>query len=147
MSYKRATFLALTLLCLVGLGYLWLALGFQDNRNRNSIGPGYFPISLSVSLLVLCAISFVQTAGRDDRTISIPNLKLIAAGLLVTLIFILAWKYLEQFYAAVFGFVFILFTIFSQERGGRKVCIHLAVAATLTLFIFLLFGLLIGVRF
>lgn len=147
MSYKKATFIALTLLCLVGLGYLWLALGFQDNRNRNSIGPGYFPISLSVTLLVLCAVSFVQTAGRDDRTISIPNLKMIVAGLVMTFFFILAWKYLDQFYAAVFGFVSILFTIFSQGSGRRTVIIHLAISAALTLFIYLLFGLLIGVRF
>lgn len=148
MSYKKASRIVLALLVLLAGAYFWSAIGLRDPRTRGAIGPGYFPVMLSVLLLVLCAISFVQTLRRtEDHQITIPNARLVALTLAASGLFLVAWRYLDGFYALVFLFVAGLVTLFSPRRSLRQHAINLTLALVLTLCVWGLFGHIMQVRF
>ncbi|WP_163851909.1 tripartite tricarboxylate transporter TctB family protein [Pseudooceanicola aestuarii] len=147
MSYRTSTYVTLALLLILAVAYGWQALSFQDMRNRNAVGPGYFPIILSVALAVLCVIAAVQARARADRRIDIPNRGLILATLGASGAFLLAWAKLGGFYAATFVFALALFGLYTPDRRARTLLSRVALAGVVTLFVYLLFGLLIQVRF
>ena len=147
MSYKKATYITLFLMLIMTACYYWLALDFQDNRNRNSIGPGYFPIILSVTLTILCIISGLQTAKKQDQVLRIPNIKLIAMSLLATAIFLVSWFYFGFFYISSFVFLVILFMLFNPGIKKTPLLINVSIPLAITAFIYILFGLIIKVRF
>jgi len=148
MSYRKATYLVLGLLVLLSGAYFWTAIGLRDPRTRGSIGPGYFPVILSVLLVVLCLISFVQTWRRtDDKTITIPNLGLVAACIGLTALFLVAWGFLGGFYVLSFVFVVVLMTLFAPGQGWRKHAVNIGAALVLSAAIYGLFGYVMQVRF
>ena len=147
MSYKTSTYIVLSLLFVLAIAYGWQGLSFQDMRNRNSVGPGYFPIALAVALAVLCIAGAVRNQMQENRHVEIPNLGLILATLAITAAFLVGWAMLGLFYAFAFAFVFVLFVLYERDRSAKRVAIRFALAAGVTLFIYLLFGQLIQVRF
>ncbi len=148
MSYKKATYLVLGLLVALAALYFWTAINLRDPRTRGTIGPGYFPVILSVLLVVLCAISFVQTwRSSEDKVITIPNLGLVSACIGLTALFLVAWRMVDGFYALSFAFVLVLMTLFAPGRGLRQLAVNTAAALVLTGAIYGLFGYVMQVRF
>lgn len=148
MSYRTASYLALTLLVTLAAGYIWLASDLSDPRSRSPIGPGYFPVTLGVLLIVLCGISAVQTARRTEHAaITVPNPGMVILGLATTAAFLSAWYWWDVFYATVFVFSGILTAAFAPRRGVREMVLALGLAAVLTLAIWALFGQVMQVRF
>lgn len=147
MSYNKATYAFLALLLLLAAGYGWQALSFEDLRNRNSVGPGYFPLILAVALTILVVISTLQTRARADRRINIPNPWLIVATLVLSASFLLAWAALDLFYLPCFVFVLALFVLYDPRRTFRQLAFKVVLTGAVTGFIYLLFDLLIQVRF
>lgn len=148
MSYKKASYFALAFLILLAAGYLWTASGFRDPRTRGSIGPGYFPVILSVLLILLCGLSFVQTLRRtEDETLTIPNLGyvLMAIGAIAT--FITLWTFLGVFYPLVYIFVVGLMLLFQPSAELRRLVVILVTSLVVTFMIYGLFDLVMGVRF
>ena len=148
MSYKKASYIALGLLALLAVLYLWSTVGLRDPSTRGSIGPRYFPVILGILLLILCAISFVQTWRREDGDpVSIPNFGLVITSIVATALFLIAWLYVETFYLLVFVFTAALFSIFAPIGGWLQYTINFGLALILTLSIYGLFGLVMQVRF
>lgn len=147
MSYKKATYVFLAAMIVLAGFYFRDALAFQDNRFRGSIGPGYFPIGLAVTLLVLCVISMAQTAASDDRHIDLPNLGYVGGAVALTAAFLFAWYLAGYFYLICFFYLFMLLTFFASSRGMRQLAVNVAVAAAVTGGVYGLFGLVIEARF
>jgi len=148
MSYKKASYLALSLLVLLAMAYLWSATELRDPRSRGSIGPGYFPIILGVLLILLCVLSFVQTMRRDtDQTISIPNLDYVVVTIAATSMLMVLWSYLGIFYPLVFVFVAGLMILFQPSANLRRLVIILVTSLAVTLAVFFLFDQVMSVRF
>lgn len=148
MSYKKASYFALAFLVLLAAGYLWTASGLRDPRTRGSIGPGYFPVILSVLLIFLCGLSFVQTLRRsENETLTIPNFWYVLAALGATAAFITLWTVLSVFYPLVFVFVAGLMLLFQPNLELRRLAVILVTALFLTFMIYGLFELVMGVRF
>lgn len=147
MSYKKSTYVVLALLLLLAVGYGWQALSFQDMRNRNSVGPSYFPVILAAALAILSLISAVQTYAQVERRIELSSLGLIGATLALTAAFLLFWSQIGHFYGACFVFVLALFLLYGPRRTLRSLAFKFILAAGVTLCIYLLFDLLIQLRF
>lgn len=148
MGYKKATYLTLAVLTLLAGAYFWATIELRDPGTRGSIGPGYFPVILSVLLVILCAISFVQTLrSEEDRVIRIPNLGFVAAALVLVGLFLTAWHFLDAFYAVAFAFVAALMTLFSPRGGVRQHAFNLTLALVLIAGVYGLFGFIMQVRF
>ncbi|WP_099865906.1 tripartite tricarboxylate transporter TctB family protein [Pararhizobium haloflavum] len=149
MTYKRASYIALGILFVVGIAYLWHAIGLTDARARDAIGPAYFPTVLGVLLLVLCAASFLKTLrSSDERVVTIPNAGLVALSVVLAGLFIAAWQYLSAiFYPVVFALCLILMTLFSRAGGWKRHAVNVGATAALTVGIYLLFDLVMQVRF
>lgn len=148
MSYKKASYIALSLLVLMAGVYLWSATGLRDPRTRGSIGPGYFPVILGVLLIFLCGVSFVQTLRRTtDETLNIPNLGYVLAAIGATAAFMLIWAILGVFYPLVLVFVASLMALFQPSSTPRRLAIILVTSLVVTLAVFGLFDQVMGVRF
>lgn len=148
MSYRTASFLVLSFLAALGAVYIWFATGLTDSRNRASIGPAYFPIGLGILLLVLCALSAVQTVRRTDRPdLTLPNAGFVGLAIVATGTFLVAWRYLDSFYALTFVFAAGLMVAFAPKRDPKRVALYLGLAAVLTAVIYGLFGVIMQVRF
>jgi hypothetical protein len=147
VSYKKATYVFLAAMIVLAGFYFRDALAFQDNRFRGSIGPGYFPIGLAVTLLVLCVISMAQTAASADRQIDLPNLGYVGGAVALTAAFLFAWSLAGYFYLLCFIYLVALLTLFADKRGLRQVAVNVAVAAVVTSGVYGLFGLVIEARF
>ena len=147
MSYKKATYLSLALMIVLAAFYYWAALDFQDNRNRNSVGPGYFPMILSVVLIILCIISWIQTIRKPDYKINIPNLRVIGLSLLAIALFLISWFFINLFYISCFVFLLVLSILYNPGLNRKSLVINLSTSLAITVFIYILFGLIIQVRF
>lgn len=147
MSYNKATLVVMALLLVLAVAYGWEATSFHDMRNRNSVGPSYFPVALAVILALLCIVSAVQSLVRADTRVELPNMPLIAATVALTGAFLIVWAMLGAFYLG--GFVLMLSLIFLYDPvfTPRAILRNLAVAISVILFTYLLFGLLIQIRF
>ena len=148
MSYKKASYVALSLLILLGGLYLWSATGLRDPQTRGAIGPGYFPIILGVLLILLCVISLIQTILSDaDHLITIPNLGYVVAAIAATAVFLTLWITLGTFYPLVYVFVAGLMILFQPSSNLRRYAIILVTSLAVTLAVFGLFDQVMNVRF
>lgn len=148
MSYKKASYIALTLLALLAVMYLWAATGLRDPRTRGSIGPAYFPVILGVLLILLCFLSLVQTMRRaTDETLSIPNIGYLLATIGATAAFMITWRVLGVFYPLVFILVTGLMVLFQPSASPRRFVTIFATSLVTTFAVFGLFDQVMGVRF
>lgn len=150
MSEKKATYLALGLLIVVGIGYLMNARSLSSSGNQDAIGPSYFPILLSVALFLLCVISLVKTVLRkEDKRITIPNFRLILGTIVLTVLFVLGWSTFGFFYIPLFIFLWLLLTLYRLSLGLKRkiIAMNTGLALGLTLFIYLVFDVMMAVRF
>lgn len=148
MGYKRASYLVLSLLLLLGVAYLWSATAIRDPGTRGSIGPGYFPVILGVLLIVLCIIALIQTLHRQsDQPVTIPNLGYVLTGLAATVAFLILWGTFGAFYPLAFLFVAGLMTVFKPLGNWRQYALILVASLCLTLAVYGLFGQIMHVRF
>ncbi|SDH25430.1 Tripartite tricarboxylate transporter TctB family protein [Alteribacillus persepolensis] len=150
MSQKKATYVVLIVLILIGARYWMQANDLSGAANQDTIGPGYFPNVLSIALFVLCGISFLQTLySKDEEKIELPSKKLLAATIMVTVLFVASVSTFGFFYLQTFLFLLVLFTIyrFSTGMNVRIVAANAAMAFGLSLFFYVVFDLVMTVRF
>ena len=147
MSYKKATYTALAVIVLIGVVYLTAASRLPQS-NALTLGPDYFPNILGVLLIVLCILSFFQTWRKSDEGMEIANFKTILITLGIVALFVLAWQYAGYFYVLVFLTLFILFSLYSLKSERKKrVWIHGAISLGTVGAIYLIFEVVIGIRF
>jgi putative tricarboxylic transport membrane protein len=122
MGYKKATCLANLFFIVLAAVFIIMACNFPDSVVKLTVGPKYFPMGISILLIIASAVSTITTwRGEDDHRIEIPSLRNVLVVLLSCIVFTLLWKFLGMFY--VFSFVFIGFLLYflnPQPRGGKN---------------------------
>lgn len=147
MSYKKTTSVFLLLILIFTMVYFFSINSMDAGMAVETIGPDYFPNLLSVLLVILCIISFFQTLKKPDKKINLPNFKYILLTIGITILFLLAWYYLEYFYVFAFSFVTSLFILYKVERTIKSILICAAGGIIFTVLIYFVFGQVMGVRF
>lgn len=148
MSAKTGTYIALIALFMLGAVYVYSA-SQLGGTNSATVGPGYFPTILGVTLMILCVVSGIQNFRKQDRKIAIPNLRLIWLTVALMAAFFLAWQFIGFFYVLTFLFFMILFTVYRppKEHIVRTLLTNAAVALVLLAFIYVVFDLVLKTRF
>lgn len=122
MSSKMLAYIMLTLILLLGVGYLFSAYSLKSADESNTLSSGYFPQILGIALIILCIISIVQTVlKKEDEKIDRGNLLMTLSTLAVTSLFIIGWQTFGFFYIQLFIFLFVLFTIYRFKSLNKKI--------------------------
>ncbi|TQR17883.1 tripartite tricarboxylate transporter TctB family protein [Psychrobacillus soli] len=147
MNSKKATYIALTLIIILGLVYLKSAIdmGYGDTSTP---GAGFFPILLVCMLVVLCIVSLIQTMMRtDDKKIDLPNIRLISLTVIISFLFILSWVWFGYFYISLFAYLLILMTVYYfEEMNKKRFGKNLVISLVLTVLIYGVFDYLLGLN-
>lgn len=150
MTQKNAAYLALGILTLVGMGYLyqtWLIVG---NLPPGFTGPVQFPLALGVALIVLCVVEIVREARRtpdaDEPPLQVPNAGKLAITIGLTAAYFYLWSRFGLFYPLTFAFFLGLLVTYRQDRSPRALAVLTATAGVFILFLYLVFQLSFGIR-
>src|SRR5690625_7810228 len=105
MSSKKVNYMFLFVLIILGIGYFLSAMNLENSpmsQGAGLAGPGKFPMFLAISLIVLCLISLFQVSRKEDKKITVPNLKFVLFTLAMITIFYLSWFFIGLFYVNLF---------------------------------------------
>lgn len=150
MSANKATYVSLFVFLILGILYGYSAMNLPDIANQNTISHSYFPMLLSVSLVILCLIGFVKTfLQKEDKKIELSNLKMISITIVITALYVLIWNLVGFFYLLTFIYVLLLLTLYRWTLDNRKrtMIINVCLALGTTLFVYYVFGQIMMVRF
>jgi hypothetical protein len=153
LSYRTLSFVVMSVL--IGFSVFYYvtinraARSVPSYGQGASLGPEYFPNGLAVLLVVLCLLALVRTVRMEDRTLEIPYAGLIALAIGATAAFIAGWGLLGAFYPIAFLFVAGLLFGFRVGPTGRVLtaATSLGMALVVTIVIYLIFDLLMSLRF
>lgn len=142
VSERWGTVLVAVFFIVLGIVMYLGSLDFPRATGSMTLGPGYVPRLLSVALVGLSLLTAAAAVLRKtDRVIGIPN----ASGLLLTLaatvIYVLMVPRLGYFSSTL------LFTVGMLTYLNRRAALSVAVGAGLTLAVYILFSVMLGVRF
>lgn len=135
----------------IAFGVWLIVLSNQLNETGFSqIGSGYFPRLLAIALIILSVINLVKTfVTKDNKKIELPNAGRIWWTIGLLALFFVTWNLFGYFFIQVFVYLFIMFTLYRLPLGWEKkhFAINLAVALVLTLLIYLVFDVIMYVKF
>jgi hypothetical protein len=150
MTHKFAAFVALTLILLLGVGYLYYAYLIGERLPAGQYGPIRFPVGLGLILIALCLIEMVREYRRvpepDEPRLTIPNAGKLAATIALTGAYFFLWSWLDQFYPTTFAFFLSLLLVYRGEYDLRTVSLMAGFAGAFTLLLYLVFQLAFGIR-
>ena len=150
MTYKFAAFVALTLILLLGVGYLYYTYLIGVGLPAGQYGPIHFPVGLGLILIVLCLVEMVREYRRvpepDEERLTIPNAGKLAATIGLTAAYFFVWSWLDQFYPTTFAFFLSLLLVYRGEYDLRTVALMAGFAGAFTLLLYLVFQLAFGIR-
>lgn len=148
MSYKKATFMSLAIIVLIGIAYMYAANQIQHSNKTLTLGPSYFPNILGILLIILCIISFIQTWRKADELTNLPNFKYILLTLGCIILFVLAWQFIGYFYIFTFLLLFTLTSLYSLKKEiKKKAWIHGVISLASVGVIYLIFNVVLGIGF
>lgn len=145
MSANKSTYITLLALILFAIVYFISADSLTQPQDTGTLGSGYFPKLLSILLVILCVINIFQTRKKEDHKIPLPHLKTILITIGLTALYFLSWGLFGFFYVHTFLYLIILFTFYQPSK--KHLPIYVVTALLITLFIYLLFDNLLGIRF
>lgn len=150
MTQKKAAYLVLGILILVGAGYLYQTYLIAGRLPAGRTGPVQFPLALGIALIVLCAIEFVREFRRtpepDEPSLQVPNAGKLAITIGLIGAYFLLWERFGLFYPLTFAFFLGLLILYRRDRTVRSLAFLAAVAAVFILFLYLVFQLSFGIR-
>lgn len=150
MTQKKAAYLALGILILVGVGYLYQTYLIAGQLPAGRTGPVQFPLALGIALIVLCVIEIVREVRRipepDETPLQVPNAGKLAITIGLIAAYFLLWERFGLFYPLTFAFFLGLLVTYRADRTPRSLAILAAVAAVFVLFLYLVFQLAFGIR-
>lgn len=149
MSAKNGTYISLGFLLILGILYGYSAMKLPDLANQNTISDSYFPMLLSISLVVLCLISFIKTfLQKNDKKVDLSNLKMIVFTIIITALYILIWNLIGFFYLLTFFYILTLLAIYRWQLDHKKkvMIFNVIIALGTTVFVYYVFGQLMSVR-
>jgi hypothetical protein len=150
MTQKKAAFLALGILILVGIGYLYQTSLIAGQLPPGMTGPVQFPIALGIALIALCAIEILRELRRapdaDEARLEVPNAGKLGITIALIAAYFWLWSRFGLFYPLTFVFFMGLLVTYRQDRGARALAMMAAVSAIFVLFLYLVFQLSFGIR-
>lgn len=150
MNAKLATNITLILLIGVGGWFLLEAMNFPAAMNQDAIGSDYFPKMLAIALIVLCLADLIKTFFQKEKTkIVIPQFRILVLTMVLTSLFLLSSSLIGFFYIQLFVFTLLLLTYYRWTLPNRKkvLFINASVSLGLTLCIYVIFGMVMDIRF
>ncbi len=153
VSAKKLTYVVLTILMLFAIGYYYMATyAIREIFITDTLGPRQFPRILSILLAISCIFSFIQTLKREDHIITFPNYRMIIVTIIFTSLYFISWKEMGYFYLNTFIFLLLLLIVYQIKLLIRKNLLinlikNFLIALGVTVFIYFLFEIIIGIRF
>lgn len=150
MNKKQLNYIVLIFFILLGIVYGLKGLSFRNVRlfESTSPSPGYFPIILSVLLVILCLINIVATYfKKSNETINFPNLKLILLTIVAIVLFFISWSSFGYFFINVY--VFILFLIIAyrfKDFCWKMILKNSIMVLGITFCLYLIFKVFLNIR-
>lgn len=153
MNKKLAETIALSATLLVGVVYLYHAVTMGNTKINTSLPPGYFPtlvgglwVLLNVPALIMAAR---KIKGCEERLV-INNVGYFGLTVLAIVVYLCLWQLLNVFYVATFLLLFFLMMLYAEpeaRRQTKQLIINAVLSAFVTGLIYLMFGLMLHVRF
>src|SRR5690625_2105580 len=95
MKSNTATYVSLFFITILAVFYLLSSVNQSRLTNISTIDAGFFPLILSIALIILCLISFVQTIFKKEvKKIPLRNFKLVLITIGLSIIFFITWSVL-----------------------------------------------------
>lgn len=148
MSYKLASYVSLLLFFLVGLAF-FMATRAMPQGDGHDIGPGVFPGFLSLMMMATAVIGVFTTWRREQDT----HLEIAKPfNLAVTFAAIIGLFAIWYLTGVFFPFAFLavstlLYLLNPQPNSWRKAAKSIAIGAVVMVIVYLIFDVLLGLRF
>lgn len=155
MSTRTAAFIVLTLLILVGAGYLYQTYLLSGRLPAGQYGPVRFPFALGAILIALCLVELVRElrrqpaaaeSGEPEERLEIANVGKLVMTVVLTGLYFYLWQRFGMFYLFTGGFVLSLLLVYRGYGGPGAVAALAGFAAVFVLVIYLVFQLAFGIR-
>jgi len=143
LKSKIVDILILIFIIVLAIIYANSALDFK--QSPNTIGAGYFPLLLSVLLVIFCLVSiFKAVKSTNNIKINLSNIKLIGLTTIIVGLFIYSWSTIGLFYVNVAIFIFLLITIYKRTNKVIPLLKNFTMAVSITIPVYLIFGLILN---
>ncbi|MGM0904559.1 MAG: tripartite tricarboxylate transporter TctB family protein [Bacillota bacterium] len=143
MNAKLLNTIAILLILTIGVLYMRSSVGLGIGTAKN-MDAGFYPSLLGGILIILTALSFIQTMKKNDKEkVEFPNGKLTLLTIGVIGLFILSWSLLGFFYIHLFLFLYILYSLYSERFKKEFIFKNSFFAATVTFSIFVIFNIVL----
>lgn len=150
MTQKQAAYVALSIIALLGAGYLYQTYLIAGRLPAGRLDPVHFPVALGVALVVLCLIEIVREFRRipdpQERRLTVPNAGKLGITIGLTGAYFLLWGSFGLFYPLTFMFFLGLLVTYQRDRSMRSLALLAAISGGFILVLYLVFQLSFGVR-
>jgi hypothetical protein len=145
VSHRLVSLVVMAIAVVVGVVYILVGRTYSDGQ---ALGPSTFPTWLGILLIGSCLVGALIAVRQEDRRVPLGDLLGAALAILITATYLILWDVTGMFYPATFVYLFCLSTYLRGTKPhARSVVTDAIVSTATTVFVFLFFGLLLGVRF
>lgn len=150
MTQKRAAYLALGILILAGMGYLYQTYLIAARLPAGFYGPVQFPLALGVALIALSALEifreFRRPAEPDEPMLQVQNAGKLGITIGLIAVYFFLWSRFGLFYPLTFAFFLGMLVTYNKDRSPRALAQLVAISGAFILFLYLVFQLSFGIR-
>jgi hypothetical protein len=130
----------------VAVGFVYILIG-RTYSDGQPLGPSTFPTLLGILLIGSCLVGAFIAARQEDQRVPLGDLPGVVLAILITASYLILWDVTSWFYTATLVYLFCLITYLRGTRPcARSAISDIIVSIAMTLFVFLFFDLLLGVR-
>lgn len=151
MRTKMITYLSLIFIILVGLYFIIESIPILPQpENETGLSAGFFPFWLSIILIFLCFLSIVQTMlKKENKEFKIPRAGYLIVTVILTALYFFSWNYFGYFYFQTGLYLLILISVYKFSSGltMKNVGVNVCVSLGFTISIYILFDVVMGVKF
>ncbi|MDN5348320.1 MAG: putative tricarboxylic transport rane protein [Clostridia bacterium] len=128
----------------LGITLYIVSLNFP-NPAGTTMGPGYMPRLLSSGLIIFALVNLITAWLKPDTVEELPEIKLFVISIVLSLIYAWVIAYFN-YYLSTFLLLLIMFLVLNKKEDKRRACLEdVLYAVPITIFIYLVFGLLLDV--
>ncbi|MHB8155881.1 MAG: tripartite tricarboxylate transporter TctB family protein [Desulfocucumaceae bacterium] len=147
MNYRVGSIVLTSAFTLTGVMIIYQALQFPSNED---LGPAFFPSAIAVLMLAFCAIVLLRSFRVKSEKVEFNNKLIEAHSLIITVLFLILWgAFHDLFLLWVFLLSCGMFWGFQgwKVRNIKVLLTGLGIGSGVTLFVYLVFGVLINLNF
>lgn len=153
MKQRTASLISLVAIaCLAGLMMMDGIASDAKVMNMTTLGPGYFPVRVSVIVIVLCAISVYRVIrSKNDEKMDVGNLRMGVYTMAITVAFMLVWWKMKIFYVPATVLLMALTTLYTpnltRETMPKRLTFNAIYSVCMMGFIYVAFEHFMNIRF